>query len=327
MKGVYNNVLDNLENQYEIYFNESLVQFIAYYLMQNVPHLDFSSPSSDTIFTALGMLSSRYGHCQNENVEGSLAAFLSFLSEFDQNIVTNFQTIMPMVTYIAAQKLVRDILDPEGREGHFYDINVLQKVLARKLVEALSSSHGVNLQRNEIISRGNELCSAYILYGHFHDYELPFRELFRHSMQTSYRNDNNAWTREVENWKNDFLRAFPNQTLPNSVQNAINAIQDESKRDIVQKCCDSFMSLGINNYQTAIGDVAIKALTPQKLVEWLLNQEALANMVFNAYKLYKNLDRRLTLQSLTPMLRQALLLDAFNDSGLFQGPAQRNQGN
>ena len=326
-KGLYNNVLDNLENQYGIYFNESLVQFIAYYLMQSVPHLDLSSQSSDTIITALGMLSSRYGHCQNGNVEGSLAAFLSFLSEFDPNIVTNFQTIMPMVTYIAAQKLVRDILDPEGREGHFYDINVLQKVLARKLVEALSSSHGVNLQRNEIISHGNELCAIYIPDRNFHDYELPFRELFRHSMQASYHDDNDAWTREVENWKNDFLRVFPNRTLPSRVQNAINAIQDESTRDIVQKCCDSFMSLGINNYQTAIGDVAIKALTPQKLVEWLLNQEALANMVFNAYKLHKNLDRRLTLQSLTPMNRQALLLDAFNDSGLFQGPARRNQGN
>lgn len=325
--GLYNNVLDNLENQYGIYFNESLVQFIAYYLMQSVPHLDLSSPSSDTIITALGMLSSRYGHCQNGNVEGSLAAFLSFLSEFDQNIVTNFQTIMPMVTYIAAQKLVRDILDPEGREGHFYDINVLQKVLARKLVKALSSSHGVNLQRNKIISHGNELCAIYIPDRNFHDYELPFRELFRHSMQASYHDDNDAWTREVENWKNDFLRVFPNRTLPSRVQNAINAIQDESTRDIVQKCCDSFMSLGINNYQTAIGDVAIKALTPQKLVEWLLNQEALANMVFNAYKLHKNLDRRLTLQSLTPMNRQALLLDAFNDSGLFQGPARRNQGN
>ncbi|MBQ3564894.1 MAG: hypothetical protein IJA14_01965 [Alphaproteobacteria bacterium] len=324
-------IWDDPQGQGGVFCNEHIVRFIVDYLMTT---LDDQNPT--IVPHIFGLMTNRWRHCVNGRSQGTLALLPQIFSlrRISPTEDIPFNEMMGVMAFAAAQGPLQIGL----KFGVHHSGQVDTQEEATRFGYAMSILGEKELFGLSDLRNGN---------GYLHPWEsvsslkynfinqvlsnLPNKpdrfsvtKRLRLILDLDRNLNGQAPLTQNELTFKSFLQ-HPTAQIPQDIQDAINAINDVSKREEVQTFCDclSFTAkVGSNDYgyKDLIQDIAKRVATPRRMIDYFMKEEnrAVKNLLLNAYKKHKRLQLA-SVENLNTDKQEKMIFDAFAEFGVFQG--------
>ncbi len=324
-----------------VYIYKDMVVFI---LSQFRKMLDSNEISFTPSF--FGMLTSRYSHCVNGRMEGTMATFPLLLMNHLAYVNMPFDDIIGLSSYLAVYSVIKEFMNFDlgvSRDGQRIETDRESATVGSYALSMIGTPI------KDILENGSEIISEQGLFGFPEEDDDMFDwrgsenliiNCVKHILQILSPGSSNT---KVENmffgsfnggtpaemeFSSLLQRDSLNREKTSQIQEIIDNIEDEDKRADLNDYTDILIMLkkyefgGNRNgdYQKLMHDIAKKVITPNRLISWFMRpgNNQLVNLIFDAYKKHSNHFDNIVYGNMTKTEVKQMLTDVLIDSGWVQ---------
>lgn len=334
-----------------IFFNKSVVKFIVSCLKQK---LDNTPPNVVEFW--MGMLLSRYSHCQNGRVEGTSKFFPLALGAYNFAENLNFTDLMNVFCSIAVRNIISRYLDfSRTWGGEDFNEEANASSYAMSLIGedggmfGITSIDGLNqhiaigsLQANYIANILKKLRPA-IRSEELKQKIYAIQSINYKSAGFSLDLGRGCWKRreQVQGYFTPEERSYLQllcccyletpSAITEELRAVITRVRDETLQKEIETYCQIYAIVGqcngtptVSYYKSMLKRIVEYVVTPSRIVEELMKDDNALRMILNAYKTYKGRTDA-SIAHMNPQQLKGMLLDALVDFGVLTPPPPGQQ--